>query len=127
MTLLRGEIEWWVLPKAATVFAELRAAMGSEAYEQDKARLQDFLCAYFSVGTCTDRQGNSIAPMRSTATGKGGKCLKVRWATPGSGKSGGLRLAVVAYCDRKLVKVAGAWHRRENPSDDDFFTATVEA
>lgn len=32
------------------------------------------------------------------ATAKGGKVLKVRWAIPGSGKSGSLRLVVVAYC-----------------------------
>ena len=127
MALQRGEVEWRVLPVAASVFTELRRVMGDEAYERDKLRLQDFLCAYFSVGVCTDRQGNSIAPMKSTATGQGGKCLKVRWATPGSGKSGGLRLAVVAYCDQKLVKIAGAWHRREDPSDDDFFSAASDA
>jgi len=35
---------------------------------------------------------------------EGGKVLKVRWALPGSGKSGSLRLVVVACCDEKRVQ-----------------------
>lgn len=124
--VLRATIQWMVLPRARAVFAEVREALGADAYERDKLRLQDFLCAYFGHGNCMDRQGNSIAPMKSTATARGGKCLKVRWATPGTGKSGGLRLAVVAYCDKRVVKIAGAWHRRDDLSDSDFFSATAD-
>jgi hypothetical protein len=126
VSIQRAEIEWRVLPKARSLLSDLRSAMGKQ-YEEEKARLQDFLCAYFSQGTCTDRQGNSIAPIKSSLTAKGGKVLKVRWATPGSGKSGGLRLAVIVYCEQKLVKVAGAWHRRDDPSDEDFLAATADS
>lgn len=126
VTVTRAEIEWRVLPRAQDLFAELRSAMG-KSYEEDKIHLQDFLCAYFNRGTCTDRHGDSIAPMKSSLTGKGGKCLKVRWATPGSGKSGGLRLALVVYCEQKLVKVAAAWRRRDDPSDQDFLAAIAGA
>ncbi|MCB9872264.1 MAG: hypothetical protein H6837_20585 [Planctomycetes bacterium] len=48
------------------------------------------------------------------------KGLKVRFGYPGCGKSGGLRLAVLAYCSDHLVKIAGAWIRREDPDDDDL-------
>ncbi|HEX4382081.1 MAG TPA: hypothetical protein VH083_04005 [Myxococcales bacterium] len=70
-----------------------------------------------------DKQGSSISPMKSSATAAGGKRLKVRWAMPGSGKSGGLRLAVAVYCKEKHVKIAGAWLRTDNPSDDAFDAA----
>lgn len=35
--------------------------------------------------------------MRASNTQAGGRCLKVRWAVRGGGKSGGFRLAIVAY------------------------------
>jgi hypothetical protein len=53
--------------------------------------------------------------------------LKVRWAIPGQRKSGGLRLAVVAYCDKKHVKLAGAWIRKTDPSDAEFAESTSAA
>jgi hypothetical protein len=65
--------------------------------------------------------------MSSKFTELGGKCLKVRWGVPGCGKSGGLRLAVVVYCDQKRVKLAGAWNRSSDPSDSDFEEATRDA
>ncbi len=56
----------------------------------------------------------------------GGKVLKVRWAYPGCGKSGSLRLVVVAYCEEKRVHIAQAFDRRENPSDDDITDAVSD-
>lgn len=98
--------------------------MTPEAYEQDKRALQEFLCGYFSSGDCTNALGDSISPLK--ATPKGGKVLKVRWALPGSGKSGSLRLVVVAYCDEKRVHIAQAFRRSDNPSDDDVRDAVEE-
>lgn len=71
------------------------------------------------------KQGKSISPIGATAAG--GKRLKVRWLIPGKGKSGGLRLAVVAYCEERLVKVAGAWVRKDDPSDGEIDKATQGA
>jgi len=122
-TLQRSAITWLVLDRARACLQEFRTRVGPEAYEVERASLQDFLCGYFTSGTCRHRQGSSIAPMRSSNTQAGGKCLKVRWAIPGGGKSGGFRLAIVAYCEAKVVKVAGAWMRRVDPSDDEFATA----
>ena len=65
--------------------------------------------------------------MRSTFTQAGGKCIKVRWGLPGQGKSGGLRLAIVVYCERRHVKICGAWKRRSDPSDAEFTEATKGA
>jgi hypothetical protein len=119
----RADIQWHVLERAMPCLARIRATMTPQDYDRDKVALQEFLCGYFRAGSCRHRQGRSIAPLKSSTTEAGGKCLKVRWATPGSGKSGGLRLAIVVYCDRKLVKVAGAWQRAQDPSDDEFFAA----
>lgn len=57
------------------------------------------------------------------ATPAGGKILKVRWGLPGMGKSGGLRLAVVAYCESREVVIAGAFLRSDDPDDATFFAA----
>jgi hypothetical protein len=98
--------------------------MTPEDYEQDKQALQEFLCGYFSTGDCRNAQGSSISPMK--ASPKGGKVLKVRWAYPGCGKSGSLRLVVVAYCDEKRVHIAQAFARRDDPTDDDIRDAVSD-
>ncbi len=54
------------------------------------------------------------------ASPRGGKVLKVRWAYPGCGKSGSLRLVIVAYCEQKRVCIAQAFDRREDSSDNDI-------
>jgi hypothetical protein len=116
------DIKWEMLPAVMTVVAPIRRDMGEDTYQTDKEALQSFLCNYFNSDDgkdCRRRQHTGIAPMGGT-TNRGGKCLKVRWRLPGQGKSGGLRLAVVAYCKEKRVKLAGAWVRKDDPSDDDF-------
>jgi len=107
----------WRLGKDAELLLELRKQMTAEAYEAEKQALQRFLCGYFSSGHCRNALGDSISPLK--ATRMGGKVLKVRWALPGSGKSGSLRLVVVAYCDEKRVHIAQAFRRSDDPSDDD--------
>jgi len=114
----------WQLGPKATVLFELRERMTPEDYEQDKWALQEFLCGYFSSGDCRNAQGSSISPMK--ATPNGGKVLKVRWAYPGCGKSGSLRLVVVAYCDERRVHIAQAFDRRDNPTDDEIQDAVSD-
>lgn len=111
---------WSVLPSAEGM-KQVRKLMDEDTYEQNKEALKYFLCAYFSTGKCTQKQGRSISPIG--ATPGGGKILKVRWGLPGQGKSGGLRLAVVAYCEEKRVVIAEAFLRKTDPSDDDFSSA----
>lgn len=115
--------KWQVGGKAKLLF-ELREQMTPEQYDQDKRALQEFLCGYFSSGECTNALGDSISPLK--ATPKGGKVLKVRWALPGTGKSGSLRLVVVAYCDEKRVHIAQAFRRSDNPTDDDVRDAVED-
>ena len=114
----------WQVGEKATLLSELRARMTPEEYEQDKRALKEFLCGYFSAGDCRNSQGSSISPMKATPLG--GKVLKVRWAYPGCGKSGSLRLVVVAYCDEKRVHIAQAFGRRENPTDSDIQNAVED-
>lgn len=123
VSLQRTEITWIALDRARAGLDAARLQLGDDRYAQEKAALQDFLCGDFASGQCRHQQGKSIAPMRSSNTLAGGRCLKVRWATAGGGKSGGLRLAIVVYCDRRRVHVAGAWLRREDPTEDDFNSA----
>ena len=125
MTTTASEIRWEVLPRARTALDQVRESRGAAAYDAEKTALRQYLCGYFNSGTCRHKQGDQISPMRSTFTASGGKCLKVRWGLPGGGKSGGLRLAVVVYCEQKHVKICGAWLRREDPSDADFDAATM--
>lgn len=123
----KSEIKWELLKHASQELGAVRKLLGEDAYEAEKAALKDYLCNYFNSGTCRHKQGSQISPMPSTLTGQGGRCLKVRWGLPGKGKSGGLRLAVVAYCDRKHVKLCGAWRRSADPTDSDFDSAISEA
>ncbi|MEM9767806.1 MAG: hypothetical protein AAF892_08005 [Cyanobacteria bacterium P01_D01_bin.71] len=111
---------WTSLPSAEGL-KQVQKLMDEQTYEQNKEALKLFLCAYFSTGKCTHKQGKSISPIGSTP--KGGKILKVRWGLPGQGKSGGLRLAVVAYCEEKRVVIADAFLRNTDPDNDDFFSA----
>lgn len=114
----------WQLGKQATLLSELRQTMTAEDYEQNKQALKEFLYGYFSSGNCSNAQGSSIAPMKATPLG--GKVLKVRWAYPGCGKSGSLRLVVVAYCEQRRVHIAHAFDRRDDPSDDDIQDAVSD-
>ena len=114
----------WQLGEKAVLLSELRNRMTPEEYDAQKQALKEFLCGYFSSGDCRNSQGSSIAPMK--ATPRGGKVLKVRWAYPGCGKSGSLRLVVVAYCEQKRVNIAQAFDRRDDPTDDDIRDAVSE-
>lgn len=111
------KITWIVLPECNPVFNKIRNMLGDDGYRDNKEAFQETMCDYFNLGECT-QQALQIYPMGGT-TG-GGKSLKVRWQLPGCGKSGGLRLAVVAYCTKRTVKIAGAWARKDEPSDSEF-------
>ena len=116
------DVTWEVLKDAQPALDDIRKSMQTDQFEDDRKALQEYLCEYFnSAGgkDCIQKQGRAISPV-GFPTGPGGKCLKVRWGTPGGGKSGGLRLAVVVYCAEKRVKFAGAWMRADGPSDKEF-------
>lgn len=114
----------WQVGGAARLLIELRQQLTPEEYESNKRASQEFLCGYFSSGDCDNALGDSISPLKATA--RGGKVLKVRWALPGSGKSGSLRLVVVAYCEERRVHIAQAFNRRDNPSADHFRSAVED-
>ncbi|CAN5202163.1 hypothetical protein BH09SUM1_BH09SUM1_25890 [soil metagenome] len=118
MTYYSPEDGKWQIGAKATLLLDLRERMTAQQYEENKHALKKFLCGYFSSGDCQSSQGSSICPVKGTR--KGGKVLKVRWAYPGCGKSGSLRLVVVAYCTQKRVFIAKAFDRREDPSDEDI-------
>lgn len=102
----------------ADVLFDLRKQMTPEAYLEQKKALQKFLCGCFSTGDCDNSLGNAMSPLK--AAPRGGKVLKVRWAYPCCGKSGGVRLVVVAYSETKRVHNAKAFYRSDDPSDDNI-------
>jgi len=116
----RVEITWKLSPDVVALVGPIRDKLGEEAYHQDKRSLQEHLSAYFTAEKgCTREQGDSISPIGCPSK-PGWKCLKVRWAPPGTGRSGGLRLAVAVHCTDRRVHVLGAWMRRDAPGDAEF-------
>ena len=119
----RAEIAWKLSPSVVKVVAPIRKNLGEAGYSEDKRAFQDFMCGYFNADDgCTTEQGSSISPVVHP-TKAGWKCLKVRWAFPGAGKSGGLRLAVAVHCDEKRVNLVGAWIRKDEPAAAAFDSA----
>ena len=93
--------DWEVLDTPG--IAEARAAFSKPEFAASRASLKKFLCGYFSSGDCNTAQGKAIRPIG--ATPEGGKILKARRVLPGEGKRGGLRLAVVVYCEQRRVVI----------------------
>ena len=109
----------WHANPDSEVLRQLQKQFRPEQFEAQKLALKKFLCNYFSSADgCSVKQGSAISPVG--ATKRSGKILKVRWGLPGCGKSGGLRLKVVAYCDELRVYIADAFHRSDDPTTDDF-------
>ena len=116
-----ADITWLLTKEARADLASLRSSLSDDEYDRQREAIRVFLCSYFDTGKCDNKLGRSISPMGGTPGG--GKCLKVRWALPGKGKSGGLRLAVVAYCDERRVFLNRVFARADDPSNDDFANA----
>jgi len=115
--------KWQVGPRVAEI-QRLKSELSPEAYDEQKKALKEYLCNYFSSGNCDTSQGDAISPIG--ASPKGGKILKVRWGYPGRGKSGSMRLVVVAYCDERRVHIAGAFPRKSDPPADDFLAVASD-
>lgn len=122
-----SSITWTTGPQTNAVFTTLKSDLGTSRYESDKQALKKFLCGYFESGRgdCTAKQGPSVSPLGGGPNGW--KRLKVRWAFPGCGKSGGLRLAVMVHCRKREVIVAGAWRRKVAPTDEELTDACKTA
>ncbi len=117
MDIQRGDITWLVKPSAQGSVSEYRQRVGQH-YRGLLRSFQDSICFYInSHGECTAK-GVNISPMGGTPNGA--KIFKMRWMYPGCGKSGGLRLAVLMWCNERKVVVAGLWERREDPSPNEF-------
>lgn len=116
------EIRWYVTKAAKAQVADVRKMRGEVDYFADVRNLQTFLAGYFdSSNRCSSKLGKSIAPVGAVGNGK---VLKVRWTYPGAGKSGGLRLCFVAYCDDRKVVLCHASLRRDVNADELIRSAT---
>ena len=119
--VFRRDITWIVTEEGHADLGDVREALGT-GYKADVAALQDLLSDYFSGDEgCTTRLGKTISPLGLTSSG--GKLLKVRWLMPGCGKSGGLRLALVVFCESRKAILCRGWPRKDDPDDADFEAA----
>jgi hypothetical protein len=116
--LLPLHLTWEISAAAKREVAALR--LGREEYMALRTSLQLALCDYFTNGDCLTK-GCNIAPIKSDIPGCKG--LKMRWMLPGRGKSGGLRLAVLVFCEQRRVCIAGLFERKTDPTDEDFAAA----
>lgn len=110
-----AEIAWEICTGASIFQGELEALYGRAWVVEQKAAFRTFMCAYFNAeGGCAVKCGKSVSPVGGAPDG--GKRLKVRWSFPGCGKSGGLRILVVARCEERRVLIV-AIDRRSNDPD----------
>lgn len=103
--------------------APIRTTLGQAAYNELRNDFKTLICGYLETDpTCTSKLGNTISPV-GFPTQPGWKCLKVRWAPPGQGKSGGYRMAVAIHLDQGKVNVLQLWPRSSNPGNAQFAPA----
>jgi hypothetical protein len=115
-----NSITWKLTGQARVDVAEDRAALGEEEYLRDRDRMRIHLCDYFNGAACVSKAGN-ISPIGKNSAG--GKILKMRWGRPGCGKSGGIRLCIVAFCSERIVVLCRAFLRKDDPDDREFLAA----
>jgi hypothetical protein len=113
---------WSIIYAETSVLADVHRRLGDPLYQEQKLGIKELFCGYVEAHpSCDSKLGKSISPMARTK--KGYKVFKFRWALPGSGKSGGLRLILVANCEARQITVASAYDRRSGQSDDDSLKA----
>ena len=118
MVVAPASITWLLTKPAANDFAVLRADLGDVEYARQRQSLQALLCAYFGEKHCDYKLGKSIAPVAPAPPGK--KLLKVRWALPGRGKSGGLRIILSIDCKHRRCTLLRALERVDEPTSKDI-------
>jgi hypothetical protein len=113
------DIKWQVTKSARDALRPFRGEFGA-SYSDEVRALKELLCGYFNDGDDCDSKSTNINPLGGVGN-VGGKAFKVRWGTAGGGKSGGLRLTIVAYCKQRRVNVTFAAQRKA--ADDANFLA----
>ena len=114
-----ADITWEVLPDAREAIRSALASLDEQEAKKNRSALKQYLCDYFNAEHhCSAKQGKSISP--HGGSNNGGKRLKVRWLLPGSGKSGGLRIGVVCFCEVRRVVISCVFPRKDSPSNQDF-------
>lgn len=118
------DIVWRVTVTGSADLRPHREAMGEATYDEVRTAFKELIVGYINASAqCDKKQGRTISPMGGD--GRGGKILKVRFGLPGRGRSGGLRVCVVADCDSKTISIAGAWERIDDPPDAAFIEAAA--
>jgi hypothetical protein len=89
-----------------------------------RENIAQMLCSYYNA-TQGLKKGVGVSPIDCGV--EGGRGFKARYMLPGRGKRGGLRLGVLALCSRRVVTIAFAEERKEDPSDSEMRAAFVSA
>jgi hypothetical protein len=114
----RSSILWKVAPPALKEIKPIRKEIGETNYNQNRIEFQILMTNYFSTGICQNKS-MGISPLGFEIEA-GWKPMKVRVGYFGSGKSGGLRLAVAVNCKEQKVNIVNAWRRKNDPSTKQF-------
>lgn len=100
--------------------SDLRALFG-KSYLVQQDSIRTMLLRYVShTPKCTER---ALQTQCIGVTESGAKLLKTRLAVPGGGKSGGLRLGIVADCQQRELTLVLAVRRNTDPPSTAFFAA----
>jgi hypothetical protein len=112
----RSHIKWELSKRARRDLSPLRKLMSDGDYREWKMAFRDFFCEYINSARNCDEQGCNVYPLGGIRGG--GKGFKVRWALPGMGKSGGLRIALAAFCREKRVKLLAVILKKDIDEDE---------
>lgn len=89
-----------------------------------RENVAEMLCSYYNA-THGLKKGVGVSPIDCGVGG--GRGFKARYMLPGRGKSGGLRLGVLALCAVRVVTIVFAEERKEEPSDSEMKAAFASA
>ena len=104
--------KWQATPAARQ---ELAKVYGSEGMAEFRDKLGKHLCCGYYPATSGRSKAMGVSPISCGV--QDGRGFKVRWAYPGCGKSGGIRMAILALCPARRIIIAFACKRKEDPAD----------
>lgn len=104
------QITWSIVPEARGQIKALPPEVHAH-YGEMLTTFKETVCNF--INTTQDCDGKALGVSPLGGYGKGGKYLKVRVALFGRGKSGSLRVLVVACCEVKEVVALAADMRKD--------------
>jgi hypothetical protein len=109
---------WQASPSAKR---ELKKILGVDDLSNFRDKIGQILCCDYYPATLGRSKAANVNPIVCGIPH--GRGFKMRWAYPGCGKSGGIRLGILALCKARRIIVALACKRMQDPADSEFADA----